>query len=307
MKQTVSMKIEAIPPQLKARPQWVCWKYWAHPSRPKPLKLPLNPRTQRAADISKPETWSSFEEAHAILEATGQYDGLGIVLTRDDGLVGVDIDGCINADGELSQTARRVVDLVESYTEVSPSGRGLRIFAEAELGDFGGRRRGKVELYNHSRYLTVTGNHLAGTPSELHERLTALRELYRLYLQPPKSQPSAPERVGNPVQMSQTDEEVTERMFGGKLGELYREIYHGDLSHVYSGGEAGTPDESRADVLLFNALAFYTGQDAGQMRRILLGSPRAGQRMEKWERRVSGETSYLDYQIADSIRYARKR
>ena len=97
------------------------------------------------------------------------------------------------------------------------------------------------------------------------------------------------------------DMEVLKRMFEGKLGMLYRDIYMGDIRNVHG------QDESRADTLLFNGLAHYTHGNAEQMRRILASSPRYNQRGAKWHKKVSGNLEYLEYQIEDSIKYSQKR
>jgi primase-polymerase (primpol)-like protein len=53
---------------------------------------------------------------------------------------------------------------IDSYTEVSPSGAGLRIWTPGVLPP-GGRRKGYVEMYDGGRYLTVTGHRVRGVLS----------------------------------------------------------------------------------------------------------------------------------------------
>ena len=67
--------------------------------------------------------------------------------------------------------------VINSYTEVSPSGTGLRIFAQGGLSGKG-RKRGDIELYSQGRFLTVTGDHLPGTPTTIAERQAAVEWLY---------------------------------------------------------------------------------------------------------------------------------
>jgi len=295
------MNYETIPTRLRRRTQWVCWKYVSRPGASKPAKVPCIPSTGHPANITDDTTWESFDIAyrHYHLE---RYDGLGFVLTQADDIVGIDIDNCVAPDGKLLQPAQSVIPLLESYTEYSPSGRGIRIFVMAVLGTFSGRRKGRLELYNYNRYLTVTGNHLPGTPPTLQSRLTELRQLYRVYLcgNRTAAKPKNPPQI---YTRTPTDNAVIQRMFQGKLGHLYQQIYHNDISWVYG---RNTPDESRADTLLMNALAFYTYRNANQMKRILLASPRAMHRLSKWMKVVREGQTYLDYQIADSIRYTKQ-
>jgi primase-polymerase (primpol)-like protein len=51
-----------IPEELKARPQWVAWRFAERNGER--TKIPVNPHwTQRLAKTDDPATWSSFEQA----------------------------------------------------------------------------------------------------------------------------------------------------------------------------------------------------------------------------------------------------
>lgn len=83
------------------------------------------------------------------------------------------LDGCVDPEtGEVASWAAEVLDELDSYTEFSPSGRGLHVLARAELPP-GGRRKGRVEMYDRGRFFTVTGRHLPGTPRGIEERTGA--------------------------------------------------------------------------------------------------------------------------------------
>ncbi len=111
---------------------------------------------------------------------------MGIVLRSD--IVGIDLDNCRDpSTGELSATAQRIISAVNSYTEISPSGTGVKILCRASIP--GPRNRSQVEgieLYHHGspRYFTITGHHVAGTPTTIEERKDAVAEVYGLYLRP---------------------------------------------------------------------------------------------------------------------------
>lgn len=110
-------------------------------------------------DAQSPQNWLSFPQAVDAFERNQNLAGVGLVLTRDLGLVGIDLDNCIDTEGKIAPWAEEVVRKVGSYTEVSPSGTGLRIFAYGSLPDGSdGRKDGNVEMYVAGRYLTVTGN-----------------------------------------------------------------------------------------------------------------------------------------------------
>ena len=66
----------------------------------------------------------------------------------------------------MAEEAWAVVEQMESYTEISPSGSGLRILV-ACAGFQVNTRTPQVEIYSHSRFLTITGHHLAEAPDKL--------------------------------------------------------------------------------------------------------------------------------------------
>src|SRR6188768_1113269 len=83
-----------IPAELADVPQWVAW-YWKPTGRPeKPwTKPPLDPKTGRPAKADDPATWGTFRQAAAWAQRHG-LAGIGIELTPDLGITGVDLDGC---------------------------------------------------------------------------------------------------------------------------------------------------------------------------------------------------------------------
>lgn len=80
------------------------------------------------------------------------------------GVIGIDLDKCINDAGELSSTARQIVQMVNSYTEVSPSGKGLHILACGSIPH--SVKQPGFEMYNELRYFTVTGRQFGAAAVE---------------------------------------------------------------------------------------------------------------------------------------------
>src|SRR5687768_6221367 len=119
------MKYDVIPAELRQRDQWVTWKYVPDAERPdKPKKLPFNPRTGRPADTTNAQTWASFE-----LACRSAYDrrheGIGFVFSDSDPTFGGDLDDCIE-DGTIAPWAQAIIDAMATYTEISPSGGGVK-------------------------------------------------------------------------------------------------------------------------------------------------------------------------------------
>ncbi len=294
---------ESIPDELKARDQWVCWREEPRlnedgtPSLdndgvPKLTKPPRDPRTGRHAEVDEPATWVSYTEALMAYDA-GEYDGIGYVMTADDPYVGVDLDHCRDlVTGDVALWAQIIIDALDTYTEISPSGEGLRLFARAALpvagrsrGGQGDDGRGKIEMYAAGHYLTVTGHRDGDTASGIEDREDALRDLYATIfgeLPPTPELPATPVAVLTPSCVELGDEELIERARRAADGVKFSALFdHGDRTSY--GGDA-----SAADMALCGLLAFWTCKDAGQMNRVFR---RSGLMRAKWDEKHAADGS----------------
>jgi putative DNA primase/helicase len=144
------VKVENIPEELKARPQWVVWKAVGE----KPDKVPYSARTKRKASSTDLMTWSTFEEALEAYER-GEYAGLGFVFSSGDPYTGIDLDNCVDENGKIADWTLEIARYLDSYTELSATGSGLHIIVR---GDVPNRRKGDLEVYSSKRFFTVTGH-----------------------------------------------------------------------------------------------------------------------------------------------------
>ena len=162
-----------LPDGKGARRQWVAWKAVPNPKKVKPDKIPVDVHNGHGASTTNSATWARFwdalnfyrdwhgrEHSHSYRGKilTGPVIGVGFVLTADDPFVGIDIDDCVD-QGQIQPWAQEIIQLLDSYTEISPSGTGIRIFTQGDL-PFDGRKSGKIEVYKQRRYLTVTGDRI---------------------------------------------------------------------------------------------------------------------------------------------------
>ena len=172
------VNVSNIPKALTEYKHWVCWQYVPRDNG-QLGKKPVNPESQDAASVTDPNTWRSIDVAEAVhsAENTEDTDGIGFVFSDDDPFVGLDLDNCVQG-GELADWARDIVERLDSYTEYSPSGTGVHIIVEGTLPD-GGNRNSDVEMYESSRYFTVTGNHLEGTPTMVEDSQTAMETVHK--------------------------------------------------------------------------------------------------------------------------------
>ena len=150
-------QIEHIPDTLKQQP-WGVWK--AEPregTSDKFNKAPRCPLSSRKIGANQPEKFGTFDEAKAAYE-TGQYTGIGVLLTGN-GIVGVDIDDYTDVFFQRPEVKLWVQQAIKQgiYCEKSPSGKGLRLFMIGKL-PANGRKSAGLEIYDNSRFLTVTGH-----------------------------------------------------------------------------------------------------------------------------------------------------
>lgn len=131
--------------ELKSLSQWVGYTS---------AKIPMNPHTGAAASSNNPDTWGTAAQAWSAKKRYG-WAGIGYVFTIGAGVVGVDLDDCFTEDGQLTDMARQVVQVLNSYTERSPSGKGLHILACGTIPH--SIKQPGFEMYNELRYFTVTG------------------------------------------------------------------------------------------------------------------------------------------------------
>ena len=151
-KKPLSVKAESIPEELKIRPQWVVWKAVGE----KPDKVPYSAKTGRKASSTDLTTWSTFAEALEAYEK-GEYAGLGFVFSSGDPYAGVDLDDCRDSrTGEIELWAAEIIDGLDSYTELSPSGEGVHIIVKGKVPS--PLKRDLVEMYGVERFFTFTGH-----------------------------------------------------------------------------------------------------------------------------------------------------
>lgn len=266
--------------ELREFNQWVAYKLVPSKDRPgKTDKIPINPATGKRASTTGPRTWSYYEAAE---KAAKHYrlPGTGFVFTELAGIVGIDLDNCIDDQGNLSPFAAGIVDAINSYTEVSPSGRGLHLFARAKLPE--GHRcredgRG-FEIYTQDRFFTVTGKHWPGSPQVIKDQQEAVEAVYRFVFGEPAPASSRPAQPARPVDLADVD--LIERAKSARNGDKFTALWNGDTSH-HNG------DDSAADMALIRDLAFWAAGDAQRIDQLFRQS---GLMRPKWDEKRGQQT-----------------
>src|SRR5215203_5456888 len=252
--------------------QWLCWR--SEERNGKPTKIPYSPLTGQRASSTTPCTWAGYEDAVRACKEHG-YSGIGFVFTSEDDLCGVDLDGCLNADtGEIEPWARIIIEELDSYTEISPSGTGVHVLVRATLPE-GRNRKGRFETYDRDRYFTVTGKHLAGTPEPIEGRQEELRAVVgRVFGEESTKGHAKPVAATELVDNGLSDSEVIQKALAASNGARFSRLWNGDTEEYSS--------HSEADLALCGMLAFWTGGDASRIDSLFRQS---GLYREKWERK----------------------
>lgn len=269
-----------LPTTLCKNGRFCCWRYEERDG--KRTKVPYNPRTGGRAQSTNPATFAPLTEAEA---AQSRYDGMGVGIFGN--LGAIDIDHCISEQGELSPMAAEVMEIMDAYTESSPSGYGLRIlfvvpdgFQYNKARYYINNQKVGMEIYiagSTQKYVTVTGDTF--TPGkDLEERGEQLRTVLEKYMKRTQKRPT--QTSNTPEGTALDDLGLIERIKRSKKGAAFAALMAGDTS-AYDG------DDSRADMALCDILAFWTNKNADRMDRIFRTS---GLMREKWDRPTAGST-----------------
>ena len=155
------VNIENLPPILQEKGLFCLWRYEERDGRK--AKVPYDPNNpQNRARVNDHGTFASLKVAQKNLN---DFDGLGILIFGD--FAGIDIDHCVDDGGNLSDMAQDIINIMNSYTEISPSGKGIRILFSVSKFSYDTSKfyikNSKIGVETYlpgmtNRFLTVTGN-----------------------------------------------------------------------------------------------------------------------------------------------------
>lgn len=277
---------------------WVTWRIG--PARKdkdgnpgKFTKIPINPVTGNQAKVNDPETFGTYEQAQAAFTGGG-YDGMGALLASGGDVVVVDIDDCIDAEGNPADVAQAAFEIFgETYCEISQSGKGLHFIMRGILPEWTTREKvtvagHSVEVYtkDSARFMSLTGNELQD-----HDVIEN-QEAFEIFLlkfgfdvgaKAPGAAHPLPLTDTNTDTDSEahgdkhSDAEIIALMLKHKSRAKVARLLAGDLKD-YNG------DNSAADLGLCSLIAFYV-KDADQIARIFEHSELS--KRDKWKKRTA--------------------
>lgn len=265
-----------IPAELKDLRQWVLWD-WKDKGNGERTKVPIQVGRTAPASSTDSSTWDTYEDAWAAY--VNQWGaGIGFVFTAEDNYIGVDFDACL-VDGVLREPEATWVRLLNSYTEVSPSGTGVKVILRGKLPE--GTRHGFGKgngIYESGRFFTITGHaygDLANGAKIRSLQPHELRPLLDVWF--PEQQRTV---TWEPQPERFTDNEVLRKLLNAGNGAKALDLSGGQWEGYY-------PSKSEADAGLLSMLAFYTGPNPAQLDRLFRSTKLLN---EKWDEQRGTET-----------------
>lgn len=160
---------------LKHEKRWLCWKFEDN------SKKPCSAYTKYFASYKDPKNLSDFEQATKNAE---KYHLSGVGVSLGNGIAGIDLDHCIDDDGNFSEFAKEILSCVNSYAEFSPRGHGLHIIFKYQ-GDKPNKKTDTIEFYTGDRYFTFTGKTIKDASGNIRDTLNdctaAANEVFEKY------------------------------------------------------------------------------------------------------------------------------
>ena len=216
-------------------------------------KTPINLKTGGNASVTIETTWTTFDDAINSISKYPTVRGIGFVLGEtDNGVIcGIDIDNCIDESGNISTFAQYIIDYMDTYTEISPSGRGLHILFYAS-------KKGKkakntnlsgckvLEMYDDYRYFTMTGNRI--NDKNIEYRQAECDYIYDNYIEPHQQQQKETKEliVVNPIVFDEENKKYLQ--IGLEKDEVLK---------LYYSGNRPFPDESANDNGFMSKLMYW--------------------------------------------------
>ena len=240
------MALKDIPAELRDRRIWMLWL------SENGTKIPYRTGGGRGSSTD-PQAWTSFEMA-----CKQQHLYTGIALAINYPYCGIDLDGCLDADGQLADWAAEIVEAFRglAYCEISPSGTGLKLITRARKPDGArcvakmGEGKCQVEIYDQGRFWAMTGRVWSGMDS-IGDGSEALRRLCERLWPAAEAKPVQMVRIGSVSDLADRARQYVERVPGEVRGNLRNAAFKlaGNL-HAFVGDSGERLSDADVEELL---------------------------------------------------------
>ena len=251
----------AIPDEMKQRPNWVVVKAWWNAKKGRYAKRPINCNTGEYAESDNPETWTTFDNALKYLREKGGTT-IAYALDGKDKIACLDFDECYDENRLPNETVKEALSKCgATYTEHSLSGEGFHILGKTngmDLRTFS--KDGSLEFYQKAHFISLTGNGTVYTKLESFDT-PEMKEFLSRKCEKREEWKGVCKGINGLSTMS--DKDVVEKASEAKNGDKFKRLYAGeDLQN----------NHSNSDMSLMNILAYWCNGDKEQMLRIFATS-----------------------------------
>ena len=236
----------AVPAELKARRQWVVWRNKTRDGKPTKIPYQVNRSTAQSNQV---DTWIDYQ---TVCDHLDNFSGIGFVFSGDDPYCGIDLDDCLDAQGELKDWAKPIVDRIKGvgYGERSPSGKGIKFWTRATLPPEAKHKAyivkdaDAIEAYDRVRYFTVTGR----GKGNIGDGQAVIDWLVQEHLSEPQRPTHTTER-----------QPATENLNAGEVIERIRKSpQSAKFEALMRGNTTGYGSQSEADLALCGVITFWS-------------------------------------------------
>lgn len=262
-------------------------------------KRPYNAITRYRADVTNKMNYTTFDNACNSVRKSPDFEGIGFVLgydkTTDLNYCGLDIDNCIDDNGVISGQAQELIDLLDTYTEISRSGKGIHcIFIAHKQG--GICKNNKLdfckclELYDNGRYFALTGNIIRN--KDIENRQEQCDAIYNQYFKPKEITPLVVSN--NPIYADKN------KTYGA---DYLNYIFEKDAKFMsYYNRTIQITDESASDMAFITKLAYWLDDKPELIKKWFFDSPYYKGKDEKHKKKANRK-DYIDRTINNAINY----
>lgn len=298
-----------VPMEMKALKNWVVAT---------DAKIPINVNTGYGASPSKPENWASYEKSllylasnynkeHIVGTTTSAATGLGFMFSKECGIVGIDIDHCLDKEGKPTDVrVEKLLEMADTYTEISKSGTGVHIYVRGEKPFTDNRihltENIGLEVYDDRRFFYVSGNLLEGKPSTISDGQQLLDYIGATFFAG-KTATTKGETVSSSTNVQET--EIPEYIWAKLEAALEKDrFFDNRWNGIRYGKKEGEQSiESENDMALLCRLVEVADKNPDYIKTLFLASPYVESKDEKHKEKVLVRQDYLDSSIANAIKY----
>ena len=292
-----------VPEEMKQFPHWVV----ATAS-----KLPINPASGYGAKANDSSTWNSFEVCYSYLKENygkevtignqkSSIEGLGFMFQKETGLVGIDIDHCLDADGNIvDERVKAILDTNDSYAEVSKSCSGIHIITRGQKNFSSNKMHLTdeivLEVYDSARYFFITGNLFSAEKDKITDGQALLDYIGKEFFSSSNEKSST---IAIPIEASNEPAVISEEV----MDRLEYNLNSDEYFNRRWNGERFKGDESSDDMSLLCSLAHIT-HDRETIKALFINSPYFDSKDDAHKRKVIVREDYIIRSINKAIEYA---